>query len=114
VELIENGSSKRYIVNTFARSFNAEIIDAETKYQQSRKLGSEAEGANDISSPMPGKVIKIPVQTGDAVTAGQTLIVVEAMKMQSEYKASADRMVREIMVKEGDTVNAHQVMIRLE
>ena len=114
VELIEGESSKEYIVNTFARSFIAEIIDAETKYRQSRKLATDAEGDNSISSPMPGKVVKIPVNIGEKVTSGQTLIVVEAMKMQSEFKATADRTVSDILVKEGDIVNAHQVMIKLE
>ena len=72
------------------------------------------EGDLNISSPMPGKVVKVPVSVGEAVTAGQTLIVVEAMKMQSEFKATADRVVREILVKEGDTVSSHQVMMKLE
>ena len=40
---------------------------------------------------MPGKVVKMLVKPGDQVKAGQTLVVVEAMKMQSEYKAAADR-----------------------
>ena len=114
VELIEGETSKKYVVNTFARTFNVEIVDAESKYMQSRLQGLEHEGENDLSSPMPGKVVKIPVNVGDNVTSGQTLIVVEAMKMQSEFKASADRVVKEILVKEGDTVDAHQVMIRLE
>ncbi len=113
VELIAGDNSKRYIVNTFSRSFDAEIIDAETKYQQSRAAGHETEGDNNISSPMPGKIVKIPVQTGERVTSGQTLIVVEAMKMQSEFKASADRVVNEILVHEGDLVAAHQIMIKL-
>ncbi len=114
VELIEGESSKEYIANTFARSFVAEIIDAETKYLHNRLQGKEHEGKNEISSPMPGKVVKIPVSVGENVTAGQTLIVVEAMKMQSEFKASADRIVKEILVKEGDTVNAHQIMMKVE
>jgi biotin carboxyl carrier protein len=115
VELIETGnSSKKYIVNTFARSFNAEIIDAESKYINSRTKGFDASGEKTILSPMPGKVVKIPVKVGEAVTAGQTLIVVEAMKMQSEFKAAADRIVSEILVKEGDTVNANQLLIRLD
>jgi biotin carboxyl carrier protein len=114
VELIEGETSKEYIINTFARSFAAEIIDAETKYLQSRKLGTEAEGDNHIYSPMPGKVIKIPVKVGDPVVSGQTLIVVEAMKMQSEFKASGDKTVKEILVREGDTVDAHQIMMKLE
>ena len=114
VELIEGESSKEYIVNTFIRSFTAEIIDAETKYRRSRKSGNNAEGDNNISSPMPGKVVKIPVSKEDKVISGQTLIVVEAMKMQSEFKATANRTVRDILVKEGDIVDAHQVMIKLE
>jgi biotin carboxyl carrier protein len=114
IELIENGSAKDYIVNTNARSFHAEIVDAESKYLQNRMQGAEHEGENEISSPMPGKVVKIPVSEGEAVKPGQTLIVVEAMKMQSEFKAMAERTVKSILVKEGDTVNSHQVMIRLE
>jgi acetyl/propionyl-CoA carboxylase alpha subunit len=71
------------VVNTFLRTFNVEIIDAETKYRHSRLQGLEHEGENDISSPMPGKVIKVPVTIGETVTSGQTIIVVEAMKMHS-------------------------------
>ncbi|MCX6286783.1 MAG: biotin/lipoyl-binding protein [Bacteroidetes bacterium] len=114
VELIEGESSKKYIVNTFAKTFNLEIIDAESKYISSRNKGMELEEENLLASPMPGKVVRIPVKAGDKVTAGQTLIVVEAMKMQSEFKASHDKTVLEILVKEGDTVNAHQLMIKLE
>ena len=114
VELIQGDNSKTYFVNTFARSFHVGIIDAETKYLQSRMQSAEHEGENEISSPMPGKVIKIPVSVGEQVASGQTLIVVEAMKMQSEFKAMADRVVKEILVREGDTVNAHQVMLKLE
>jgi biotin carboxyl carrier protein len=114
VELVEGETSKKYVVNIFARTFNVEIIDAETKYRHSRLQGLEHEGENDLSSPMPGKVVKIPVKVGDHVSSGQTLIVVEAMKMQSEFKAKADRVVKEILVREGDTIDAHQVMIKLE
>lgn len=114
VELIESENTKKYIVNTFTRSFNVEIIDAETKYQQSRGQGFEPNGGKNISSPMPGKVIKIQVKTGEFVGSGQTLIVVEAMKMQSEFKASGDRIVKEILVKEGDIVDAHQILLKLE
>jgi biotin carboxyl carrier protein len=114
VELIAGDSPKKYIVNTFAKTFNAEVIDAESKYIHSRNKGTDVEGANHIASPMPGKVVKIPVSVGDQVTTGQTLIVVEAMKMQSEFKATGDKVVREILVKEGDTVNAHQIMLKLE
>ena len=114
IELIRGDSSKKYIVNTFAKTFNVEVIDAESKYISNRNKGKELEGADDIHSPMPGKIVKIPVTVGERVTTGQTLIVVEAMKMQSEFKATGDKIVRAILVKEGDTVDSHQLMIRLE
>ena len=114
VELIRGESSKKFIVNTFAKSFNAEVIDAESKYITNRNQGMEVEGSNQVASPMPGKIVKIPVSVGDVVSAGQTLIVVEAMKMQSEFKATGDKIVQAILVKEGDTVDSHQVMIKLE
>jgi biotin carboxyl carrier protein len=114
VELIEGDGSKKYIVNTFAKTFNVEIVDAESKYINSRNKGLKPEEENLVASPMPGKVVRIPVRAGDKVTAGQTLVVVEAMKMQSEFKASHDKTVLDILVKEGDTVNAHQLMMKLE
>ncbi|MDP1621991.1 MAG: acetyl-CoA carboxylase biotin carboxyl carrier protein subunit [Bacteroidales bacterium] len=114
VELIQGENSKKYIVNTFAKTFNVEVIDAESKYIHNRNQGKELEGSNQIISPMPGKIVKIPVNVGDSVVAGQTLIVVEAMKMQSEFKATGDKIVQAILVKEGQTVDSHQVMIKLE
>jgi len=114
VELIEGETSKQYIVNTFIKTYNIEIIDAETKYINNRNKGMEIEGANHIVSPMPGKVVKILVSKGENVETGQTLIIVEAMKMQSEFKSSGEKVVREILVKEGDTLNAHQLMIKLD
>lgn len=114
VELIHGESSKKYIVNTFAKTFNVEVIDAESKYISNRNQGMEVEGSNQVASPMPGKIVKIPVKVGEVVSAGHTLIVVEAMKMQSEFKATGDKVVQAILVKEGDTVDSHQVMIKLE
>ena len=114
VELIRGESSKKFIVNTFAKTFNAEVIDAESKYISNRNQGMETEGSNQVASPMPGKIVKIPVKVGDIVTTGQTLIIVEAMKMQSEFKATGDKIVQAILVREGDTVDSHQVMIKLE
>ncbi len=114
IELIGGDQPRKYIVNTFAKTFNVEVIDAEAKYILSRQKGLSVEGDNAISSPMPGKVVRIPVKPGEEVKTGQTLIVVEAMKMQSEFKAPGDRRITDILVKEGDTVNAHQVMIKLE
>jgi len=57
-----------------------------------RKKG-EAEQNDSITSPMPGKVVKIPVTVGQEMKAGDTVIVIEAMKMQSNYKVTSDYAV---------------------
>jgi len=111
IELANTDGGKKYHVTTFYRSYNAEIIDAESKYLKSRKKSFEEEGEAVISTPMPGKVVKIPVKVGDNVKEGNTVIIVEAMKMQSEYKVKKDRIIKDILVKEGDTINADQPLI---
>jgi len=114
VELIEGDSAKTYKANTSDHQFELEIIDAETRYLKSRKGNDLDEIDNQISSPMPGKIVKIPVKTGDRVEAGQTVIVVSAMKMESEYKAGNKGVIKEIHVKEGDTIEGNQPLITIE
>ena len=78
------------------------------------KKGGEEKQDNRIIAPMPGKVVKIPVQKGDCLSAGDIVVVLEAMKMQSNYKVSSDCVVKDILVQEGDAVNANQELIILD
>lgn len=114
IELIPGEKPKTYYVNTYLNSFQAEIVDAEAKYRHSREKGMMIEGEKTIVSPMPGKVVKITCQTGDPVEPGQTLIIVSAMKMESEFKARTAGRVADIRVKEGDTVEGKQILIVIE
>ena len=114
LELIKNGSNKKYTVNTYLNTYEVEIIDAEAKYLRNRKKSMFGEEENNIFSPMPGKVVKIPVIIGEAVKEGQTVIIISAMKMESEFKAKKEGVVKEILVKENDTVDGNQLLIRLE
>jgi len=112
IELTQNGL-KKYDVNTLYNSFDIEIIDAETRYINSRKSG-EDEDADFISTPMPGKIVKILVEEGDIVKGGETVVVVSAMKMESEYKVVKDRRIKQVLVKEGDNIDGNQPLILLE
>ncbi len=113
VELVEGRNSRSYTVNTLYETFDVEVIDAESKYQTNRKK-DEGTDQKSVSSPMPGKVVRIPVKEGDHVVAGQTVIVVSAMKMESEYKVKQDRVIKKVLVKEGDTINGDQPLIIIE
>jgi biotin carboxyl carrier protein len=72
------------------------------------------EGRQTVSSPMPGKVVRVLVKVGDEVQAGDGLVVVEAMKMQNEMKSPKAGRVTQVSAKEGDTVSAGEVMIAIE
>ncbi|WP_293720679.1 biotin/lipoyl-containing protein [uncultured Phascolarctobacterium sp.] len=70
-----------------------------------------AAGAATISAPMPGKVLEVKVKVGDAVKAGDVIMVLEAMKMQNEIMAPADGTISDVRVSAGQTVGTGDVMI---
>ncbi|HEX5227070.1 MAG TPA: biotin/lipoyl-containing protein [Bryobacteraceae bacterium] len=94
------------------RSFAVEVRNPRDTSKASRtSIGS---GRQQISAPMPGKVVRVLVNAGDSVEQGQGLIVVEAMKMQNEMKAAHPGRVVEIRAQAGDTVGAGDTLVILE
>jgi Acetyl/propionyl-CoA carboxylase, alpha subunit len=63
---------------------------------------------------MPGKIVKILVEAGQKVEKGQTAVIMSAMKMESEYKAASDGIVKSVNVEAGNTVESNQVLIEFE
>jgi acetyl/propionyl-CoA carboxylase alpha subunit len=88
------------------------LSDARDRSGKSRR--ASASGPLQVSSQMPGKVVKILVVLGAAVKAGQGLVVVEAMKMQNELKAPREGTVARIDAVEGATVVANQALVVIE
>jgi biotin carboxyl carrier protein len=76
--------------------------------------GRGADGVQTISAPMPGKVVRVLVAAGDAVEAGQGLLVVEAMKMQNELKSPRAGKVLTVVTREGATVTPGEVLATIE
>ena len=114
IEVIEGETPKQYIANTYYKSYEIEIIDSETRYQQNRNKNLPDQAQNTISTPMPGKIVRILVKDNEKVTAGQTIIVVSAMKMESEYKVNRDAVIKTILLNVGDTVKSHQPLVIIE
>lgn len=79
-----------------------------------RGADAHAAGAAEIRTAMPGKVVKIIAAAGSEIKKGDSVIVVEAMKMQNEIKSPKDGVVQEIRVPEGSTVNAGDVLAVIE
>ena len=69
-----------------------------------------AQGGVTIAAPMPGTILRINAKVGDAVKAGQAVIVLEAMKMENEIVAPQDGTIASINVSQGDSVNNGDVL----
>jgi biotin carboxyl carrier protein len=94
------------------RRFAVEVSDPRDASRVSRaSIGS---GRQNVTAPMPGKVVRVLVAAGDVVEAAQGLVVVEAMKMQNELKAARPGRVAEIRTRDGETVGAGDVLLVLE
>ena len=76
--------------------------------------GGASAGGGLLASPMPGKIVKVLVKEGEAVTEGQTLLVMEAMKMQNELKSPGAGAVAKVHVDEGATVETGAKLIEVK
>ena len=83
-----------------------------TKQSGSRKgTGGHPHAAGELTAPMPGQVRAVNVSEGDAVTKGQTLMILEAMKMEIRIQSPSDGTVKKLFVKQGDTVEREQILM---
>jgi biotin carboxyl carrier protein len=102
-----------YALQTGSREFHAEVRDPRS-WPGRKQGGLDAEGRQEIVAPMPGKVIRLLVEAGDQVETGQGLVVVEAMKMQNEIRSPKKGRIERIQAKEGQLVNAGDVLAWVE
>ena len=77
-------------------------------------VSTGARGVQAVLAPMPGRVVRVLVAVGDAVTARQAVVVVEAMKMENELRSPKDGRVKEIAVTAGASVEAGRILVVIE
>src|ERR1700690_3137394 len=78
------------------------------------RIGTGHDHASELVAPMPGQVRSINVKEGDTVNQGQTLLVLEAMKMEIRIQAPRNGRIKALHVKQGQTVEREQVLIEME
>ena len=89
-------------------------VRVESERQRAADAAKKSKGGGSdrvIKSPMPGRVVKVLVKPGDAVAAGQPVLVIEAMKMENELKAKGAGTVAEVHVAAGATVEANAKLL---
>ena len=101
-------SYRVYVGNRF---FRVELQDLRNKRHQCISTGHK--GTLEVLAPMPGKVVKILSAQGASVVSGDGLLVIEAMKMQNEIRASRKGCVEKVYVREGETVDSGSPLLLL-
>jgi biotin carboxyl carrier protein len=91
------------------------IADPREAFARRSHAAGEADARSvNVVAPMPGRVVKVLVKSGDIVAARQPLVIVEAMKMENELRAPRAGTVADVRVSEGQSVEAHSVLVVLE
>ena len=113
VPVIEEAEFDAYVPD-MASTFVPQVQDVEVEETASAVAPAPSGDAVNVVAPMPGKVLDIVAKIGDVVKHGDTLCNLEAMKMKSPIRATADGKVARILVSEGQNVNYNDVLFALQ
>lgn len=113
-EVIIDGDNENYVATIGEYTFNLSIIDEKTLKLRTLKHPSIKRGPQLIKSTIPGKIISLLVKNGQRVNHGQSLVVIEAMKMENELHSPTDGFVSSIEVAVGATIEAGAVIMKIE
>ena len=107
------GESGQKVVWVGGRSYHIQEAEAGLTRRSSPDQGP-LDGKQVISSPMPGTIVQLNVSEGDKVQLGQSLVIVEAMKMENDMRSPIDGIIKKINFGAGDLVDAGVPIIELE
>ncbi|ASD62134.1 acetyl-CoA carboxylase biotin carboxyl carrier protein subunit [Bdellovibrio bacteriovorus] len=108
------GQDTEYTVFTRNSFRTIKVFNDEMLLHESLKKGGGFGGDQELKSGMPGKIIEIFAKEGEIVKANKPLLIMEAMKMENEMRATRDVKIKEIRVKQGDSVESGAVLIKFE
>lgn len=109
---MESKGRGAWLIQDSAELQEVEVLDERTAHTRSLVgTGAAAVGPPVLKSPMPGLVVRVLVEPGQAVSAGEGIVVLEAMKMENELKAAAGGVVDQVLVAPGQAVEKGAVLI---
>jgi biotin carboxyl carrier protein len=108
-------NKKEYTISVNSKTYNLKISNALDLMIE--KIGysfSDAKKLNAIHAPMPGIIIDLEVKQGDVVKEGDSILILEAMKMENSIKCPKDGIVKSVYSQKGDAVEKGKLLIELE
>ena len=115
LEVVVDGDNGQYQVLMLGHLYEAQVLD-ERALMMAQRRGTLSTGSGDVHSPMPGLIVDVIVDAGDLIEPGQTVVILESMKMQNELKSPIAGTVESVHCSAGQTVdkNALLVVIKTE
>jgi len=108
------GENTDYTVYTRGSHRNIKIYNDESLLHESLKSGGSIGGEDNLTSGMPGKIVKVYVKPGDTIKQDEPLLIMEAMKMENEMRAPTDVVIKDVLVKDGQNVESGTVLVTYE
>jgi biotin carboxyl carrier protein len=113
-ELVIEEREKDIEVLMRGKLYSGKVLDERAQLMAERTGGMISEtGEMSIKAPMPGLVVVVPVEVGQEVSAGQTVIILESMKMQNELKSPRDGVIQHINVAAGQSVEQNKILVTI-
>lgn len=112
---VEPGGRGKWGLTLVGERYDTEVIDERTRHIRGLTASSErTKAAPVLKAPMPGLVVRVQVTPGQHVAAGSGLVLLEAMKMENELRATAAVTVKTVLVESGQAVEKGQVLVEFE
>lgn len=114
-EMLITSDRFNYTVSIRSEQFQVQVQDERARrLNQARKLPTLPGGELVITAPIPGLVVKVLINVGDAVEEGQPLVILEAMKMENEIRSMRSGVVKSIVATPGQRVEQNAILVVLE
>jgi len=110
LQVVVDEDQGSYSVLLGGRLYEGQVLD-ERAMMMAQRRGGLMGASGEINAPMPGLVVKVVASEGTTVEAGQTVVILESMKMQNELKAPISGVVETVKVTDGQTVNKNDLLV---
>lgn len=113
LEAVINDDEGAIAVMMSGRQFEAQVLDERAMLMMQRR-GTQTTGSGEVKAPMPGLIVDVTAERGASLAKGDTLIILESMKMQNELKSPIDGVVRAIHVEAGQAVDKNELLVEIK
>lgn len=112
-EIDVNGQVYQITLKEISEEDLQQVAQGETELTTSKEVDTQQSEGKPVYAPMAGNILSIKVRIGDRVQKGDTLVILEAMKMENEVVAPMDGVVKEIKVSENQGVESNQILVKI-